>query len=98
MQSGPALNGTYLAERVFLAVERWRRASSRIFSSARRRFFWGEGVLLLEELVVEEGSNVEEEEHEMTIGAGRLNLGWFRWCSNGKLDLEAREEWNKEQE
>lgn len=78
MESGPALNGTYLAEKVFLAVERWRRASSRMFSSARRRFFW-EGVellLLLDELAVEEGSNVEEEVHEITVGVGRLRFRW----------------------
>ena len=74
---GSSVNGTYFAEKVFLAVERWRRASSRMFSSARRRFFWGEGELL-EELVMGEGSNVEEEEvHEITVGVERLNFGWF---------------------
>lgn len=62
MESGPALNGTYLAENVvFEVVEWWRLASSRMFSSWRRDLDTigsGGG----EPLELETESKVEEEE------------------------------------
>jgi len=68
VESGPALNGTYLAENgVFEAVEWWRRASSRISSSWRRdleKISSGGGEPLepvTESKVVEEEKQITEE-------------------------------------
>ena len=41
VEPGGALNGTYLAEKGFAEVERWRRASSRMLSSVRVGFTVG---------------------------------------------------------